>query len=109
MTEDELVLADVLDELAQAEAKFPDQHLPDGTGRPGDDDMAKLDRAKCQANGPDEDNWRDVLQEEVSEAFAETDPKLLRAELVQVAAMAVRWIKDIDSRPAVEPAEVSRP
>jgi hypothetical protein len=98
MTEDELVFVDVLDELAQAEAKFPDQHLPDGTGRPGDDDMAKLDRAKCKANGPDEDNWRDVLQEEVSEAFAETDSKLLRAELVQVAAMAVRWIKDIDGR-----------
>jgi hypothetical protein len=42
--------------------------------------------------------WLDVVLEETYEAFAETDPALLRAELVQVAAMAIRWINDIDQR-----------
>lgn len=94
------VLADIAAERARQLAKWGEQNHPDGTGRPGDDDMANLDRAKCKANGPDEDNWRDILQEEVSEAFAETHPLALRAELVQVAAVAVAWIETIDRRAA---------
>jgi hypothetical protein len=42
--------------------------------------------------------WRDILHEEVCEAFAETDPEALRAELVQVAAVAVKWVEAIDRR-----------
>jgi hypothetical protein len=94
------VFVEIAEELARAYAKFPDQHLPDGTGRPGSRTAADEARAACQANGAADDNWHDVLNEEVHEAFAETDPKALRAELVQVAAMAVRWIRDIDLREA---------
>jgi hypothetical protein len=36
--------------------------------------------------------------EEVFEAFAESSPDALRKELTQVAAVAVAWIEDIDSR-----------
>lgn len=42
--------------------------------------------------------WADVLAEEVTEAFEERDPARLRAELIQVAAVALRWIDAIDSR-----------
>jgi hypothetical protein len=97
------ILAEIAAERAAQDAKWGEQHHADGTGRDGDADMALLDRAKCKANGPDgdhDDNWRDILQEEVSEAFAETDPVLLRAELVQVAAVAVNWIESIDRRAA---------
>lgn len=92
------VLGDILRERVQQDAKWGEQNHPDGTGRDGDADMAKLDRAKCKANAPDEDNWRDILQEEVSEAFAETHPSALRAELIQVAAVAAAWVEAIDRR-----------
>lgn len=42
--------------------------------------------------------WADVLAEEVTEAFAERDPGLLRAELIQVAAVAMRWVEAIEAR-----------
>jgi hypothetical protein len=44
--------------------------------------------------------WDGVLLEEVFEALAETDPAKLRTELVQVAAVIVNWLEDIDSRTA---------
>jgi hypothetical protein len=42
--------------------------------------------------------WADILLEEVFEAMAEVDPAKLRAELVQVAAVAVAWCEAIDRR-----------
>lgn len=42
--------------------------------------------------------WRAILKEEVAEAFAETAPDKLVAELVQVAAICSAWIEDIESR-----------
>lgn len=78
--------------------KWGDQTHFDGTGRPGDAKEADRLRAACKANGPDEDNWRDILAEEVAEAFAETDQDLLRTELVQCAAVIAAWILNIDRR-----------
>ncbi|MFI1165600.1 hypothetical protein ACH4UM_18790 [Streptomyces sp. NPDC020801] len=51
-----------------------------------------------------------TVAEEALEALAEDDPGKLRAELVQVAAVAVAWIEAIDRRtgveqPAAEPAD----
>lgn len=40
--------------------------------------------------------WQDILREEYLEAFAETDPKLVREEMVQVAAVAFKIIDAID-------------
>jgi hypothetical protein len=79
--------------------KWGEQRHPDGTGRPGDRENADRMRAICKANGPGQDNWRDILAEEIAEAFAETDPELLRIELVQCAAVIQDWISTIDSRP----------
>lgn len=95
------VVDDLVRERHAQDQKWGQQNHIDGTGRHGDADVADLDRAKCKANGPDsdhDDNWRDILQEEVSEAFAETDPQLLRAELVQVMAVTAAWIEAIDRR-----------
>ncbi|MER8158131.1 hypothetical protein [Streptomyces sp. NPDC094472] len=51
--------------------------------------------------------WDGILLEEVYEALAEEDPARLRAEMVQVAAVAVAWVEAIDRRGAVAPAEGS--
>lgn len=40
--------------------------------------------------------WDGILLEEVAEAFAERDPQRVRAELIQVAAVAVAAIECID-------------
>lgn len=40
--------------------------------------------------------WWHVLREEVFEAAAEADPAALRAELVQVAAVALKMIEALD-------------
>ena len=79
-------------------AKWGEQRHPDGTGRPGDRENADRMRAICKANGPAEDNWRDILAEEIAEAFAETDPELLVVELVQCAAVIQNWIATIEGR-----------
>lgn len=93
-----LVMSEVAAERARQNAKWGEQNHLDGTGRPGDEYLAWWARTVCQANDPAKDNWRDILQEEVSEAFAETDPEALRAELVQIAAVAAAWIEALDRR-----------
>ncbi|UVF61167.1 hypothetical protein SEA_AOKA_44 [Arthrobacter phage Aoka] len=40
--------------------------------------------------------FADILVEEVFEALAEEDPAKLRAELIQVAAVAAQWAEAID-------------
>lgn len=89
---------DVDTERQRQIAKWGQQNHPDGTGRPGDREEADRLRAACKANGPAEDNWRDILAEEVAEAFAETDPELLRIELIQCAAVIQHWIHNLDNR-----------
>jgi hypothetical protein len=91
-------LEDVRDERRRQDVKFPGQSLPDGTDvawtRASDRAKALCERAAREGRL----TWRHVLREEFWEAMAETDPDALRVELVQVAAVAVRWIEDIDRR-----------
>lgn len=105
--------ADVLEEVSQErgrqENKWGQQDHPDGTR----DDRRMLrdvtqptwgtmsHAARIVTNTAAEDGsleWLDVLFEEVAEAFAESDPARLRAELIQVAAVAVAWVEAIDRR-----------
>lgn len=81
--------------------KFGEQHHPDGTGQYPETVDADVARMACQgaAEGGYLD-WLHILREEVAEAFAESDPAKLRAELVQVAAVCAAWIADLDSREA---------
>lgn len=79
MTDREHLLQDVLAERQRQDGKWG--------GRPG------IDRF-------DDHTYAAVLTEEVGEACAawlECNPKSLREELVQVAAVALAWIEEIDN------------
>ncbi|MEO3867973.1 NUDIX domain-containing protein [Nonomuraea sp. B12E4] len=98
------VLADVAAERSAQDAKFGMQVLPDGTGGPAretDSDQARQETEDSARAGTL--TWRHILAEEILEAFAESDPDRLRAELVQAAAVAVKWIQALDRRPAPSP------
>jgi len=86
------------------DARWGEQNHPDGTGLLGDDLSAQSARHTCQyAASKDAVTWRDILWEEVAEAFAEQDDAKLRTELVQVAAVAQAWAEAIDRRIADTP------
>ena len=92
------VLADVRAERWRQEAKFP-QNYPDGTGSEYAKAICLIVRDLCSRSYEDaECTFAQVLAEEFCEALAEQDPIKLRAELVQVAAVAVKWIEAVDAR-----------
>lgn len=98
-------LAALRAERARQVQLWGEQNHPDGTGTYFDDTNARIARAACeQAFERRKGTWRHILDEEVAEAYAETDPDLLAAELVQVAAVALAWVEAIDrrQRPDVE-------
>ena len=93
------ILPEIAAERARQDAKWGEQNHPDGTGMLGD--LGRANRAKMACNSAASNGtltYRHILDEEVREAFAEYDPAKLRAELVQVAAVAVAWIECIDRR-----------
>lgn len=90
-------LMEVSMEREAQDVKWGEQNHPNGTGDIQLQDKAKLQRAKTnRLFRTGSGTWRDILEEEVAEALAEHDPQTLRAELVQVAAVAVAWIEAID-------------
>lgn len=100
------VLDEVLAERRRQDVKFGEQNHRDGTGPevvwaftgPAGY-VAGCARLTCQRLFKDGfGTWRDVLTEEVAEAYAEDDPVKLREELLQVAAVAVCWVESIDRR-----------
>jgi uncharacterized protein (DUF2235 family) len=101
------VLDEITAERASQDAEWGEQNHPDGTGpwvKTPDrfsnmEDQAANARFECQEAAREGSlTWRHVLAEEVAEAFAEKEPAALRAELVQVAAVAVAWVEAIDRR-----------
>ena len=103
------VLKEVGKERARQDQKWGEQNHPNGTA----DDRRMLGdvslptwgtvcyRARNltdRLNAAGRATYLDILLEEVAEAFSESDPIRLRAELVQVAAVAVQWIEAIDRR-----------
>src|SRR5512139_2922113 len=92
------VLSDVAAERAAQDEMWGLQDLPDGCdpGFAAEADQAKETARTAWTAG--ELSWRHVLVEEVFEALAEDAPGRLRAELVQVAAVAVKWIEALDRR-----------
>lgn len=104
-------------EIHRAWVKFgPQYDLPNGhpwtcAGEPGTGPLAALPfpsstRARLtveQLAAAGELAWADILLEEVCEANEEDqDPAALRAELIQVAAVAMRWVDAIDHRARAE-------
>lgn len=94
-----LLLQEVRAERARQDQKWGEQNHPDGTGQYPETIDADVARMACQnaAEGGYLD-WMHILREEVAEAFAESDPARLRAELVQVVSVGVAWIQAIDRR-----------
>lgn len=56
---------------------------------------AEVAKAKCQSNGPEADNWHDILDEEVAEAYAAETMEDLEKELIQTAAVCVAWVEHL--------------
>ena len=103
------VLAQVWEERERQDQKWGEQNHPDGTR----DDRRMLGdvslptwgticyRARNmtdQLNKEGRATYLEIMLEEVVEAFSESHPASLRAELIQVAAVAVQWIEAIDRR-----------
>lgn len=101
------VMTEIDRERDAQDAKWGEQNWPDGTGAAipwplfvGDGRAAAI-RARDAANRRAKRGdltFRDILTDEVAATYAESDPSKLRAELVQVAAVACAWIEAIDRR-----------
>lgn len=99
LTPEVSILAEIHDEVLRQNHLWGEQNHPDGTALIEDGDRAT--RVKNLNDFYVEEGsltWRDILLEEVYEAFAEEDPDRLREELVQVAAVATNWVRAIDRR-----------
>lgn len=105
------IAEDVYREIDASIRKHGDQrHVPFGTG-PREwlslsdralqyRDLADELRDTTERHaGRGEVTWADILLEEVGEALAEEDLVKLRAEVIQVAAVAFKIIDAIDARP----------
>lgn len=94
----QLILTEVRHERLRQETLWGQQDLPDGTSTEFAclADAARADTESHKAEGVM--TYLDVLAEEFWEAMAEEDPDKLRAELIQVAAVAVKWAEAIDRR-----------
>lgn len=111
------ICREVEDERVRQVAKWGEQNHPNGTGkfaaltyvesRHGGvmyrtpprsfGQLADFARRRCDyLHERGRGTWEQILTEEVFEAYAEADPILLRAELIQVAAVAVAWVEAID-------------
>lgn len=92
------VLRYVNAERQHQDVKWGEQNHPDGT-HARYTQLADEARALCdEAATRGEVTWRHILTEEFFEATAETDEEKLRVELIQVAAVAVRWVEAIERR-----------
>lgn len=98
---------EILVERQRQDDRWGEQNHPDGTGPRIIDrvSMRQLSYARERAREVYEEHarkrtitWRDILLEEVYEALAEGEPETLRAELIQVAAVAAAWAEAIDRR-----------
>lgn len=91
----------VRERLAQ-DARWGEQNHPDGTGLHHYAKWAAEDaKIDCEmARNMGRMTWKDILNEEVAEAFAESDEGRLVEELIQVAAVAQCWIESIRRRQA---------
>lgn len=89
----------VQDERDRQDQKWGAQHWPDGTGRIHDEALALSAQYVCDVHTrAGTVTWRDILWEEIHEAFAETEWSKLREELVQSMAVIAAWIEDGDNR-----------
>lgn len=111
LTEAGSVLREIAAERVRQDAKWGEQNHPDGTGWARDwrkdgswndlcyagqegGELERTARRILQGGA----SWAAILMEEVGEALEAGDPVALRAELVQIASVAVAWVEAIDRR-----------
>lgn len=94
------MLATHAETVAQVE-KWGEQRHPDGTAQHNDDIIAVMARNACdEAARAGTVTWRHILEEEVREAYAESDLEKLYVELTQIAAVCHSWQRDLRTRGA---------
>jgi hypothetical protein len=98
MSKIDYIFADIVDEYARSVETHGEQSLPMGSD-PVYADYAESWREECEMRSADGTlTWREILMEEIHEAFAETDYHAQRAELVQVANVVMKMIADLDDK-----------
>ena len=96
--QDEDILHEIKQERRRQDDKWGEQNHPDGTDTKWAV-VANRMKAQCERKARDGKlTFRDIFEEEIWEAYAETDETKLRAELIQAAAVLVNWIGAIDRR-----------
>lgn len=95
----ESILRDVDNQLHAQIAKWGVQDHPSGT-REWDDyaELVTMAQDACEeARVEDRLTWAHILDEEIAEALAEPEgSEALRTELIQVAAVAIAWVENLD-------------
>ena len=92
------IVQDVREERGRQDLQFGRQLHPNGTNvkyKPLADSARNATR-KADADG--QQTWFNIAREEFWESMAETDPKRLRAELIQLIAVGVAWVEAIDEQ-----------
>lgn len=93
------VLHEVAAECGNQDSRWGEQNHPNGTGGTYFKRMSNWARERCdRVHSEGRGTWEHILTEEFYEALAESDPAKLRAELIQVAAVAVQWVEALDRR-----------
>jgi hypothetical protein len=95
------IAKDILDERLRQADKYPQSEsgLPDGTGGGARATWEAQSKAACdRAEREGRLTFAHIFEEEASEVLNATDPEKLRTELVQVAAICVKWAADLDRR-----------
>lgn len=94
----EKIVEDIREERAAQDAKFGVQRHPNGTSpkyKPLADSARNATR-KADLDGTN--TWFNIGREEFWEAMAETDPRRLREELIQLISVGVAWVECIDEQ-----------
>ena len=96
------ILAQLREERENQDKKWGEQNHPNGTSEQFTQD-ADIARAYCERQARRGlVTWKDILEEEIHEAYAEVRPEILRKELIQAAAVIVAWVESIDRDKYIE-------
>jgi len=92
------IFKEVAQERRRQLAKFPQyEDVPDGTGGGGRETWRRIAQESCERQMRQGTlTFSHIFDEEQAEVLAETDRARLRTELVQCAAVCVKWIEKID-------------
>lgn len=94
----EKIIADVAAERERQVLKWGKQEHPNGTSarfRP----LADAARNNCQAAISNGNNtWMHVMRKQVWDTLSETDRVNLRKEVIQLIAVGVAWVVDLDEK-----------